>query len=73
MPNIILDRDVLPELVQSQMNAAMINDRLRDILPGGFKREMVLKELYKLRAMLSDKKPSQEVPRIIGHLLETYV
>lgn len=73
LPNIILDRDVLPELVQSQMNAAMINDRLRDILPGGFKREMVLKELYKLRAMLSDKKPSQEVPRIIGHLLETYV
>jgi hypothetical protein len=51
----------------------MINDRLRDILPGGFKREMVLTELYKLRAMLSDKKPSHEVPRIIEHLLETYV
>jgi len=73
LPNIILDRDVLPELVQTEMNATMINDRLRDILPGGFKREMVLTELYKLRAMLSDKKPSHEVPRIIEHLLETYV
>lgn len=72
LPNIILNKDILPELVQSEMNADMINSKLKDLLPGGFRREIVILELHKLKAMLSDKKPSREMPQIIDHLLTTY-
>jgi len=73
LPNIILNNDILPELVQYDMRADLINARLKELLPGGDRREIVLLELHKLRALLSDKKPSKEVPKIIDHLLLTYV
>jgi lipid-A-disaccharide synthase len=72
LPNIILNKDILPELVQNEMNADAINARLQDLLIGGARREIVILELQKLRGMLSDRKPSKEVPKIIEHLLVTY-
>jgi lipid-A-disaccharide synthase len=72
LPNIILDNDVLPELVQRDMNIENINAKLREILPGSPRREVILLELRKLRAMLSDKKPSVELPQIIEQILITY-
>lgn len=72
LPNIILDQDLLPELVQAKMNALMINRKVKELLPGTAKRDLVRQELFKLRAMLSAKKASQEMPKIIDHLLSTY-
>lgn len=72
LPNIILDNDVLPELVQQDMNVDNINAKLSEILPGSPRREVILLELKKLRAMLSDKKPSVEMPKIIEQMLITY-
>ncbi|MCB5252909.1 MAG: lipid-A-disaccharide synthase [Candidatus Cloacimonadaceae bacterium] len=72
LPNIILDNDVLPELVQQDMTQENINTKLLEILPGSPRREVVLLELRKLRAMLSGKKPSVEMPKIIQHMLSTY-
>jgi lipid A disaccharide synthetase len=72
LPNIVLNKDILPELVQGQMNPDMINQKLQELLPSGARREIVLLELNKLRGMLSDRKPSSEVPKIIEHLLATY-
>nr|MDK2850769.1 lipid-A-disaccharide synthase [Candidatus Cloacimonadota bacterium] len=72
LPNIILDNDVLPELVQNDMNPDNIYKQVNDLLPPNPRRDVVLLELRKLHAMLSDKRPSEEVPKIISHLLDTY-
>ncbi|MCB5277011.1 MAG: lipid-A-disaccharide synthase, partial [Candidatus Cloacimonetes bacterium] len=72
LPNIILDNDVLPELVQHAANPDMINEKIRDMQIGSPRRDVVRLELKKLRAILGEKKPSVEVPKIIDHLLKTY-
>ncbi len=72
LPNIILDNDVLPELVQNDLTPENINAKISTILPGSPRREVIMLELKKLRAMLSDKKPSVEMPKIIEQMLITY-
>ncbi|MDD2616430.1 MAG: lipid-A-disaccharide synthase [Candidatus Cloacimonetes bacterium] len=72
LPNIILDNDVLPELVQKAANPDLINEKIREMQIGSPRRDVVRLELRKLRAMLGEKKPSVEVPKIIDHLLKTY-
>ncbi|MDI3503650.1 MAG: lipid-A-disaccharide synthase [Candidatus Cloacimonadota bacterium] len=72
LPNLILDNDVLPELVQHDLTPESINNKVTEMMPGSPRREVVLLELGKLRAILSNKKPSVEVPKIIEQLLITY-
>lgn len=72
LPNIILDNDVLPELVQNQASPNMIEAKISEMLIGSNRRDVVLLELRKLKAMLGEKKPSKEVPKIIYDLLSTY-
>lgn len=72
LPNIILDNDVLPELVQQDMTAENINAKILEILPSSPRRGVISLELKKLRAMLGDKKPSVEMPKIIEQMLITY-
>jgi len=72
LPNIILDKDVLPELIQSEMTAANIYKRGNELLADKELNLQVRKELYQLKAKLSDKRPSQELPRIVKMLFETY-
>lgn len=72
LPNIILDNDVLPELVQNDLTPENINAKISTILPGSPRREVIMLELKKVRAMLSDKKPSVEMPKIIEQMLITY-
>jgi len=72
LPNIILDNSVLPELIQKDANPSRINEKIREMQIGSPRRDVVLLELRKLKAMLGEKKPSVEVPKIIEHLLRTY-
>jgi lipid-A-disaccharide synthase len=72
LPNIILDNDVLPELVQHEANPAKINEKIRLLQTGSPRRDVILFELRKLKAMLGEKKPSKEIPKLIDYLLETY-
>ncbi|MDD3535613.1 MAG: lipid-A-disaccharide synthase [Candidatus Cloacimonetes bacterium] len=72
LPNIILNESVLPELVQNGLNPEGINRELKKLMSGSPQREEILKKLYKLRAILSDKKPSREVPLIIEKLLKIH-
>lgn len=72
LPNIILNDSVLPELIQRDVNAANINKEINKLLPGGENRENVLGKLQNIRAVLSSRRPSVEIPKIIEHLLETY-
>ncbi|MCK9557793.1 MAG: lipid-A-disaccharide synthase [Candidatus Cloacimonetes bacterium] len=72
LPNIILDNDVLPELVQKDANPDMINAKIKEMQQGSARRDVVTLELRKLRSMLGEKKPSIEVPKIIDHLVSVY-
>ena len=72
LPNIVLDKDLLPELIQGDMNAANIYNKGHELLSNPELNANIRKELYHLKAMLSDKKPSQELPKIVKHLFDTY-
>jgi len=72
LPNIVLDSDLLPELIQGEMNPANIYKAGMQILTDSEMNTKIRKELFKLRAMLSDKHPSIEMPKIVRHLFETY-
>ncbi len=72
LPNIVLDADLLPELIQGEMKPDNIYKAGMQILSDPEKNAQIRKELFKLRAMLSDKHPSQEMPKIVRYLLDTY-
>ncbi|MDD4309569.1 MAG: lipid-A-disaccharide synthase [Candidatus Cloacimonetes bacterium] len=72
LPNIVLDADILPELVQSEMTAENIYRKAEAILTDAEHNKSIRQELYKLRGMLSDKRPSQEIPKIVASLLKTH-
>jgi len=72
LPNIVLDKDVLPELIQNEMSASNIYRKAMEILEDPELNKSIRTELYRLKAMLSDRKPSQEMPKIVKHLFEVY-
>lgn len=72
LPNIVLDKDLLPELIQDEMNATNIYRRAQEIITDPLLNKSIRTELYRLKAMLSDKRPSQEMSKIVKHLFEVY-
>lgn len=72
LPNIVLDQDLLPELIQTEMSAENIYKKGNELLLDKALNAHVRKELFRLKALLSDKKPSQEIPKIVQHLFDTY-
>lgn len=72
LPNIILNDAVLPELIQRDVSGKNINKEISKLLPGAVNRENVLEKLRNIRAVLSSRRPSVEIPKIVDHLLETY-
>jgi len=72
LPNIVLDQDLLPELVQSDMNSENIFKHANNILTDKDLNLHIRQELFHLKAMLSDKRPSVEMPKIVKHLFDTY-
>ena len=51
--NLIMDKEVVKELIQHEMNAEQLTVELKKILPGGIQREQMLKDYQQLKAMLS--------------------
>lgn len=72
LPNIVLDEDVLPELIQAKMTAENIYQTGNQILNDPEYSMQIRKQLFKLKAMLSDKHPSVEMPKLVQHLFDTY-
>lgn len=69
LPNIILDKDLLPELIQAELTPYNIERTVRQFLNDPEKMTYVKTELLRLRALLADRKPSREVPRIVKDIL----
>lgn len=72
LPNIVLDKDVLPELIQGEMTPTRIYQEGDYILSDANHNAEIRVELFKLKAILSSKRPSQEMPKIVQHLFDTY-
>ncbi len=51
--NLIMDREVVKELIQHEMNAANLLSELKKILPGSTQREEVLQQYKQLASVLS--------------------
>jgi len=72
LPNIVLNQSLLPELVQASVSPDNINRQLSILIEPGEHRQAILASLSELKSRLSDPRPSEEMPKIVRHLLKTY-
>ncbi len=59
--NLIMDREIVKELIQADLNEKNIVSELNAILPGGRKREAMLEDYSALRKMLAGKDASARI------------
>jgi lipid-A-disaccharide synthase len=69
LPNIVLDQDILPELIQKDLIPENIFRKAEQILSDAKYRDGIRKDLSRLRSLLADKKTSVEMLRLIKTLL----
>lgn len=66
--NIILDRPVVPELIQGKAKADNILGELRQLLSDGARRREMTASLGEVKAMFEGKRPSVRVAEIAGEI-----
>ncbi len=69
LPNIILENDIVPELIQDEVTGENIYTRILEFLNNREEYEKMAAELARVREMLSEKKASQEVASIIEEMV----
>ncbi|WP_439559299.1 lipid-A-disaccharide synthase [Dyadobacter sp.] len=67
--NLIMDKEVVRELIQDELNERLLADELRSILPGGAKREIQLKDYQ----VLGDKVGGPGASQRAGKLIKNYI
>ncbi|MDZ7739431.1 MAG: lipid-A-disaccharide synthase [Bacteroidales bacterium] len=65
--NLIMDREIVRELIQADLNERNIISELNAILPGGPKREIMLKNYSALRKMLAGEDASSRIAKDMYH------
>ena len=65
LPNIIADKDIVPELIQDKATAANITYEIEELLYNQEKREQNIKDLGQVRDLLSNKNSALEVAKVI--------
>lgn len=68
--NLIMDREIVRELIQGSLNEKEVLRELNSILPGGWKRKIMLDNYGQLRKMLSGKGASSRVAGDMYHSLK---
>ncbi|MFZ9718761.1 MAG: lipid-A-disaccharide synthase [Chitinophagaceae bacterium] len=58
--NLILNKEAVKELIQNDLNPNQLIKSLKEILPGGEKRENILADYEELKAMLQEEVPASE-------------
>lgn len=69
LPNIIMDKDIVPELLQADSNPKVIADALLKILDDNEYRQSMIADLSQVKAILSKHESAKEVAQIIGNEL----
>ncbi len=70
LPNIVLDQDLLPEMVQKDVNPENIHRRAMEFLDNPELTVAVKQELAKLRHLLGDKQTSLQMLSIVRKMLK---
>jgi len=68
--NLIMDKEIVRELVQDNMNEKEILGELNSLLPGGWKREIMLGNYRELKKMLSGRGASSRIAVDMYHSLK---
>lgn len=71
LPNIIADKYIVPEILQDKVTPLNITYEIEELLYNTEKREETIKELGKVKEMLSDKNSALEVAKVIDTELFT--
>ncbi len=69
LPNIIIEKDIVPELIQSDVNGKNIHSKITNILSNEDNYKKISTELKALHDILGSKSPSTEVADIIGYMI----
>ena len=69
LPNIVIEKDIVPELIQQDVNGKNIHTKITDILSDKSKYNKIINELKALHDILGSKTPSTEVSAIIGKMI----
>lgn len=70
LPNIIMDKDIVPELLQADSNPKVISDAILKILQDDSYRQNMIDDLSKVKAILSKHEAAKEVANIIANELK---
>lgn len=70
LPNIVLDQDLLPELIQNELTPTRIKATALEILDDPARLQAIRQELSRLRSILAEKTTSVEMLRIVKGLLQ---
>lgn len=70
LPNIIMDKDIVPELLMSDSNPRIISEHLLKILNDEQYRKNMTDDLSKVKSLLSKHEASKEVAQIIATELQ---
>jgi len=71
LPNIVLEEDVLPELIQQQATPGAIYRTLLNLLEDSPERRAIERKLADIHRMLGEKQASKEVANLAENLLES--
>lgn len=69
LPNIIMDKDIVPELLQKDSNPQVISTALLKILEDDEYRQLMKDDLSKVKAILSRHEAAKEVAQVISSAL----
>ncbi len=69
LPNIIMDKDIVPELLQKDSNPQVISTALLKILEDNEYRQAMKDDLSKVKAILSRHEAAKEVAQVISSAL----
>jgi len=72
LPNIVLDKDLLPELIQQECNSVNIVRTILETVDNPDKIAVTKKELSRLKTLLGERKTSLEMLNLVKKMLETY-
>lgn len=70
LPNIIADKSIVPEILQSKVSVSNISYQIEKLLYDTDYRENNIEQLGKVKALLSDKVSSQEAAKVIADALK---
>ncbi len=70
LPNIVLDKDIVPELIQDEVNGKHIYEKIDEIISSKEKYQRIFSELKELHNILGSKSASREVADIIENFFQ---